>query len=340
LNELTSIAAPVLVTGAGGLIGSAICRELAARGIATRAFLAPEEPTTNLLGLCGVEILRGDVRDATAIYEAAKGCGSLVHCAALNSLWRKDPKEFYSVNVEGTEIACRAAMASGIARFVFTSSCEVTGPALPGAPADERRPLDPSRVHGHYERSKFFSEQTVRRHVVNGLPAVILRPTAVMGPGDIHCTPPCMLIRAFVERRIPAYYDAGINIVDVRDVATAHVTALTDGERGGTYILGGHNLLLSKLFAKLSRLTGVKAPRLTVGYWTAYAMTAVRCVKSAALGVDPGVTISGLRTVRYPWFFDSSKAQRELGFEARPLEETIRDSTAPAGKSTACQSAR
>lgn len=314
---------PVFVTGAGGLIGSAVCRILSEGGHEVRALLAPEESDENLAGIPGIDAVRGDVRDADALARHLRGCGAFIHGAALNRLWHRPRRDFSDINVGGTENACRAAKAAGIARFVFISSCEVMGPARQGAPADEGRPLDGRRVRGPYERSKFRAEEIVQRHVGAGLPALIIRPTAVLGAGDIHGTPPGRLLRALLRSEIPAYYDAGINLVDARDAAQAIVAALASGRVGEAYIVGGHNLRLSELFDLIERAFGVVAPPRRLGYRSAYAAAAAQWLRSCLTGGDPGITVSGVRTLKHPWFFDSSKAMRELGLIPRPLAETV-----------------
>lgn len=321
-NEIPS---PVFVTGAGGLIGSAICAELCRMGVATIALLKPDESAENIKGLTGIPIIRGDVRNAAAMIEAARPCRSVVHAAALNTLWHRPARQFYAVNVKGTVNVLEAALAAGVRRFVFTSSCEVMGRARCDCTRNERAPLDPRSVSGHYEMSKYLAESKVAEYRKRGVRSTIIRPTAVVGPGDIHVSPPGMLIRAFIRGGIPAYYDAGINIVDSRDVAKAHIAALARPVEDETFIVGGHNVRMRELFAELSKASGIQAPARTVGYRTALAAAAVRSFASLITRDHPGITINGIRTIRYPWFFDTTKAREELGLEPRPLTETVGD---------------
>jgi len=315
----------IFITGAGGLIGSAICAELSMNGVPVRALLAVDESSENLRGLEGIEICRGDIRDASAVARLAKGCEAFIHLAALNRLWHRPAKDFYEINVEGTANACRAAIEADVWRFIYTSSCEVMGPARRGAPTDETMILSKQRVRGHYERSKFLAEETVRDFTTKGLHATIIRPTAVIGPGDIHGTPPGRLIRKFLSGKIHAYYDTGINIVDSRDVAAAHVAALSLDHTDDTYILGAHNIKFSELFKLLASESGVGAPSRKVGYTSAYLSVLGMNLGSLISGCNPGITLSGIRTIRHPWFFNTLKARRELDFHPRPLRDTIRD---------------
>lgn len=287
--------------------------------------LAAGEPSANIDSIGGMEIARGDVRDQALMRELAKNCEAVIHTAALNRMWHRPIRDFYDINTRGTANVLRAALAAGARRFIHTSSCEVMGPAARGVVADEGQAISLCRVRGHYERSKFLAEMVVGKFAKKGLPAVILRPTAIVGPGDIHGTPPGRLIRAFLRQEIPACFDAGINVVDSRDVAMAHVAALGAGRAGQIYIVGGHNIRLSDLFGMLERESGVPAPPRTVGFHAAYAAACIRWMISIITRSDPGITVSGIRTLRHPWHFDSSKARRELGLEPRSLAETVRD---------------
>lgn len=317
-----------LVTGAGGLIGSAICRELSVRGIAVRAVLADGESDENIRGLRGVEMERCDIRNLELLSKLARGCDAVFHLAALNRLWHRPIADFYSINVDGTANACKAAQDAGVKRFIHTSSCEVMGPAEAGIVANEERRVSFSSMPGPYEKSKFFAEQVVRDFASKGLRATIIRPTAVVGPNDIHGTPPARLITKFIRGGIKYYYNAGINIVDSRDVAAAHVEALLRGGNGDVYIAGGHNIMLRELFNMLSDGLGMKARPREIGYRVAYLVTLAICAKSAFTGEDPGITTGGVRTIRHPWFFDNAKARRDLKLTPRPLAETIRDAVA------------
>lgn len=318
------IPSPIFITGAGGLIGSAVCKELAQTGISIHALLAPNESDENIRGIPGVHLVRGDIRDEPRVRELIRGSEAVVHAAALNTLWHKPARDFYSVNVRGTESVCQAARDAGVKSFVFTSSCEVMGYSR-NHPANEATPLNYKRVRGHYERSKFLGELTVREYAERGLPVTILRPTAVIGPGDIHVSPPGMLIRAFLERRIPAYFDAGINVVDSRDVALAHVKALARSFRNETFIVGGYNVRFSDLLGEISAASGIPAPTRAVGYRTALAGAVFREIQSLFTREHPGITVNGMRTIKHDWFFDTMKAREQLGLTPRPLSVTIRD---------------
>ncbi len=307
------------------MIGSHICRELHKSGCSTRALLQNDESDENIRGIDGIEIVRGDIRDPSFIKKLLSGCDACVHSAALNKLWHKPSKEFYETNVLGTKNICEAAFSNNIKKMVYTSSCEVMGPSPNERLRDEKTKLIEEKVRGHYERSKFKAEEIIRGFIKSGLPAVIIRPTAVVGAGDINLSPPGRLIKSFLTGNVIVYYDSGVNIVDVEDVAKAHINALCDGKAGSLYIVGGHNVMFEDFFQVMSELSGIKQPNTKLKYSTALISTIALNLRALITRRDPGVTVSGIRTIRHPWFFDSSKAKRELGLTVKPLKDILRN---------------
>ncbi|HPW45158.1 MAG TPA: NAD-dependent epimerase/dehydratase family protein [bacterium] len=315
----------ILVTGAGGLIGSAVCSRLYSMNIEFRAMLWNDESEENISHLDGIEKIRGDVRDRQSIKKALSGCTGCVHCAALNRLWNEDPREFSEINIDGTRNICDESLSSGIKKIVFTSSCDAMGPSTDGKPRNEDSPINRASVKGGYERSKLESEEIIASLSGERMSHAIIRPAAVIGPGDIHLTPPGKLIRNFLSGKLPAYYNAGINFVDSRDVAAAHVKAITTPGIEGTFILGGHNIFLHKLFTMLKKISGIDSLPVKIPYPLALATAFVLEVKGDVSRSDPGITVNGVKTVKHPWFFDSTKAEKMLDHRPRPIEQTLSD---------------
>ncbi|MBT3182466.1 MAG: NAD-dependent epimerase/dehydratase family protein [Deltaproteobacteria bacterium] len=314
----------ILVTGAGGLIGSHICRMLQRSDCSIRALLWDTESDENIRELDNIEVIRGDIRDPSLTKSSLSGCDACIHTAALNKLWHKPSKEFYETNVLGTKNICEAAFSNKIKKLVYTSSCEVMGPSPNERQRDENTRLIEESVRGHYERSKFKAEEIIRGFIKSGLPAVILRPTAVIGSHDINLTPPGRLIRSFLSGEVVVYYDSGVNVVDASDVAKAHISALNGSKTGSTYIVGGHNIMFEDLFKIMSSLSGIKSPHTKLKFSTALISVGLLGIRAFITRKDPGVTISGIKTIRHPWFFDSSKAQRELGLTPKPLKDILK----------------
>src|SRR3989338_3154381 len=314
----------IFVTGAGGFIGSHIIRSLLNSNHEVLALLAPDEIDFNLKGL-SVKMIRGDIRDRNLLSTSLQNCDAVIHAAALNTFWYRPVKKFYEVNEQGTKCICAAAKAARIKHFVFLSSCDVMGKEPDNNPRDETSPL-PQYINGHGERSKAFAEAIVRDHIQQGFPATIIRPTAVLGPNDIHGTPPGRLIRAFLKGKLPFYYDAGINMVDVRDVATAIVAALHQEPNGKIYLLGGHNLFISDLLQQLEKNTNIKKPLLRLPYFLASSASRAAEILARATKRAPLATRTSVRLVKHHWFFDCIKAQTEIKLSPRPFEETVRES--------------
>lgn len=318
-----------LVTGASGFVGSAVVRQLLARGEAVRVLVRPSSDRSNLSRL-EVEIVEGDLREPGSLAAACRGCTGLYHVAADYRLWTRDPSELYASNVDGTRNLMEAALTAGMKRIVYTSSVATLGLHADGSPANEESPVTLENMIGHYKRSKFLAERTVDSLVKEaGLPAVIVNPSTPIGPYDIRPTPTGRMIRDAAAGRIPAYVDTGLNIVHVEDVARGHLLAYDGGRIGRRYILGGENLELREILAIIARLVGRKAPRIRLPR-AAVVPIALIAEAWARLtdGKEPQVTMDGLRMSRKKMFFDAARARTELNYSARPAIEAIADAVA------------
>jgi dihydroflavonol-4-reductase len=316
----------VLVTGASGFVGSAVVRQLLARGERVRVLVRPASDRRNVSGLA-VEIVEGDLRQASSLAAACAGCSALYHVAADYRLWTRDPRELYASNVEGTRNLMRAALGAGIPRIVYTSSVATLGLHGDGSPASEDSPVGLANMIGHYKRSKFLAERAVDELVAReGLPAVIVNPSTPIGPHDVKPTPTGRMIRDAAAGRIPAYVDTGLNLVHVEDVARGHLLAFERGQVGRRYILGGEDMALRDILAAIARHAGRRPPRVRLPRSALYPVALVAETWAwATRGDEPQVTLDGLRMSRKKMFFDSGRARRELGYTARPALEAIAD---------------
>ncbi|WP_370643286.1 hopanoid-associated sugar epimerase [Roseomonas cutis] len=318
----------VLVTGGSGFLGSAVLRALRGRGLRVRALVRPTSPRANLEGL-GCEIVEGDLTDAASLPAALRGARHLFHVAADYRLWAPDPAAILLANVEGTRNLMRAALAAGVERVVHTSSVATLRVAGAAGPVDETAPAAPDQAIGAYKRSKTLAERLVEEMVAReGLPAVIVNPSTPVGPRDIRPTPTGRIILDAARGRIPAFVETGLNIAHVDDIAAGHLLAHERGRAGERYILGGENLPLRLLLAEIAQLTGRPAPRLRLPrrplFPLAYGAEAVARVT----GKEPLLTVDGLRMAGHRMFFTSAKAERELGYRARPAREGVADALA------------
>ncbi|MBX6322804.1 MAG: NAD-dependent epimerase/dehydratase family protein [Rhodospirillaceae bacterium] len=316
-----------LVTGATGFVGSAVARALKAAGHRVRVLARPRSDRSNLEGL-GVEVAEGDLLDPASFAPALRGCTLLFHVAADYRLWVPDPRPMYQANVEGTRRLLEAAGAAGLQRIVYTSSVATLGHTADGSPADEDTPVSLSDMIGHYKRSKFLAEQAVRELAGRGLPVVIVNPSTPVGPGDLRPTPTGRMVLEAAQGRTPAYVDTGLNIVHVDDVAQGHLLALERGRMGERYVLGGQNMALKDIFAAIAALTGRPAPRLRVPLGVVLPVAYAAEAWARVSGREPFVTVDGVRLAARKMYFSSARAERELGYRARPAVEALRDAVA------------
>lgn len=297
-------------------------RALLDSGVAVRCLVRDTSPRRNLEGSMA-EVVEGDLRDADSLRRAVKGCDRVFHCAADYRFYAPDPRELYDSNVEGTRNVMQAAFEEGVRRVVYTSSVGALGLNRDGSPADESTPVTLDDMVGHYKRSKFLAERAAEQWAAKGLPVVIVNPSAPVGDGDLKPTATGKMILDFLNRKVPAFVDTGLNLVDVRDVALGHLLAAEKGRVGEKYILGNRDMTLEEIFQTLSRITGLPAPRVRLPHWVPLTVAAVETGVSRVLRREPSVPLEAVRLSRYRMFFDPSKAVRELGLPQTPIEEPL-----------------
>ncbi|GGF36998.1 hypothetical protein GCM10011611_49350 [Aliidongia dinghuensis] len=314
-----------LVTGATGFVGSAVARKLIAAGHEVRVLVRAGSDRRNLAGLDAAPVV-GSLDEPATLAPALKGCEALFHVAADYRLWVPEPAKMYRTNVDGTVALMEAALAAGVGRIVHTSSVATLGLLPGGADSDEATPVTIEQMVGPYKRSKFLSEEAVQRLArERGLPAVIVNPSTPVGPRDVKPTPTGRTIVEAASGRMPAFVDTGLNFAHVDDVAEGHLLAFDKGKIGERYILGGENLTLSAFLAIIARLTGRKAPTISLPIDLLMPLAYGAELYARVTGKEPFVTRDGLTLARKKMFFTIAKAQRELGYAPRPAEEGIRD---------------
>jgi dihydroflavonol-4-reductase len=314
-----------LVTGASGFIGSAVVRALLQAGYDVRVLVRAQSDRSNIKGL-SVDVVIGDLADRASLARAVAGCDALFHVAADYRIWVPDPDHIYGINVTGTRELMMAAADAGVSRIVYTSSVATLGLNGDGSPADEDTPATIADMIGHYKRSKFLAEQAVHELVVRaGLPAVIVNPSAPVGPRDIRPTPTGRLIVDAARGRMPAYVETGLNLVHVDDVATGHLLAFERGRIGERYILGAENMSLRDILQAIAEISGRHAPRLRVPHSVILPLAYVCETWARVSGSEPWITVDGVRLSKKHMYFSTAKGKRELGFDPRPARQALVD---------------
>jgi dihydroflavonol-4-reductase len=316
-----------LVTGATGFVGAAVVRALLKTGVDVRVLARRDSDFSNLQQF-KIDGAYGDLRDKESLRKALAGCGQLYHVAAHYALWARNPAIFYDVNVTGTKNLLEAARDVGTERIVYCSTIGAIGLPPDGGLGTEETPVSLEQMAGHYKRSKYLAEQEVLKLAKQGLPVVIVNPSAPVGEGDVKPTPTGQMIVEFMKGRMPAYIETGMNIVDVDDVAAGHLLAMEKGRIGERYILGTKNLMLREVFEILSHLTGVKMPSVKLPRELILPLAYLNLAFSWVTGIPPRIPLEGVKMAKYKMHYDCSKAIRELGIPQTPpeiaLEKAVR----------------
>lgn len=308
----------VLLTGATGFVGAHVLDALLARGYRVRALVRGDPSRLPRRPECTV--VTGDLRHSGELVPALRGCRFLVHTAALYSFAPRDRAAMRDINVRGTQGLLEAARIAGVTRAVVTSSSATVGPARNGRPATEEDWAESHRHASAYHQSKLEQE---RAALAARVPVITVLPTAPIGPGDHRPTPTGRMVVDLMRGRMRAVLDGGMNVVDVVDVATAHVLALERGRPGERYLAGGVNLSLADIFERIALAAGRPAPRRRLPFALAAVIGAVDEARCRVSGGIPVAPLEGVRMGRLHMHVSSAKAIRELGYHPGPVEPAI-----------------
>ena len=314
----------VFLTGATGFVGHHVARALADSGAKLRLLVRKTSNLANLEGIDG-ETEVGDLSNPASYASALKGCDAVVHVAADYRLWIPDPEAMYRANVDGTRDLLKLARDAGVKRFVYTSSVATMHFHRDGTVINEDTPVSLRDMVGHYKRSKFLAEQQAIAAAEDGQRVIILNPTTPIGPNDSKPTPTGQIFVDFLNGRFPAYMDTGMNLVDVAEVARAHVSALTKGQSGHRYILGGENLTLKQILDKMAAITGLPSPTVEIPFAVAatYAFFE-EWITGRIRKREPRATLEEVRMGRKKMYASSAHAQQELGFRILPVNPAMK----------------
>jgi len=315
-----------LVTGAAGFLGSHIARQLVARGETVRVLLRPSSSNRAIADL-PLEYVTGDLRDPASLDRALSGVARVFHAAADYRLWARKSREIYDSNVGGTKNILEAARRAHVEQFIYTSTVATIAVGRPQHP-NEFTDTRLEEMIGHYKRSKWLAEREVLEAAKQGFPAIIAMPTTPVGPWDWKPTPTGKIILDFLNGKMPGYVETGLNFVGVEECAAGHLLVSEKGKVGERYLLGSENLTLKQLLDTLSNITGLPALKLKIPHGLALGVAYAETVFSRLLGREPQIPVEGVKIARHVMFVDSSRAQRDLGFQpgsvAAALERAVR----------------
>ncbi|MGI6315268.1 MAG: NAD-dependent epimerase/dehydratase family protein [Christensenellales bacterium] len=317
-----------LVTGANGHLGSAILRELDARGAAVRALVLPGEPLE--LDPEKVEIVRGDILDNSSLDRffslPADTRIRVIHAAGIVTISSRDNPLVRKVNVEGTRNIVEACLRHKAEKLVYVSSVHAI-PEEKGRVITETKDFSPDKVEGLYARTKAEATRIVLDAAKAGLDASVVHPSGIIGPYDTGRNHLTQLVKDFVSGKLKACVTGGYDIVDVRDVAKGVVSACEKGGRGECYILSNRYVSIPELLKTLGELVGRKVPR-ALPLWFAKATAPLAELYYKLRRTPPLFTAYSLKTLATRIFYSHAKADRELGYTTTDLKTTLADTLA------------
>jgi dihydroflavonol-4-reductase len=312
-----------LVTGAAGFIGSHVVRELLAQNREVRAMVLPGEDTRNLDDLA-VEKIEANLLEPETLDTAMRGVDRVFHLAAVYAVWLPRREKIYEVNCVGSLNLLWAARKAEVEKVVYTSSAAAVGLRDGEQDADETVPFDQMGKANDYVYTKWLSEEEAKTFIPNGLPIVFCNPCFPFGARDVAPTPTGQILLDVVNGKNRFYFDGGMNVVDVEDVAKGHVLAGEHGRIGERYLLGNRNVTFKEFFELIAKVTDVplKPRKLPVGLVVPIADYLERRADNVT-HQPPLFAGSALRYAKNYLYYDTSKARKELGYEPRPIEESI-----------------
>ena len=310
-----------VVTGAGGFLGSVLVRELVARGRSVRAIIRSNAKALEELD---IEIVTADIRDSSSIDRALAGAESVFHLASVISLSGDRSGSVSATNIDGARNVAEAALKNGVKRFIHCSSIHVFDLKDHGKTINENtiRVTTDSPV---YNRTKYAGELAVRDLIKMGLPAVVIHPTGVIGPGDHRPSRMGQVLIDLSSKKLPALISGGFNWVDVRDVCVGALAAEEFGRIGESYILSGQWHSTRQLATFGEEITGTPPPNFDLPMWLAQGIAPIGSLlgnissNEYRLNSD---TVSALKAARK---ISSAKAETELGFKSRPIRNSVHD---------------
>jgi len=319
---------PALVTGASGLIGANICRALLRRGSPARALVRRVSNVDAIRGL-PVEVVYGDVLQPETLLAAAAGCEVVYHAASIFSYWGTSAAALESTAVDGVLNMLVAAKASGVRRFVLTSSSVVCGSSERASVRSEEDRLSDGEECSPYFRSKLKQEEAARQRAAElDVDLVVVNPCITVGAHDTKLSPSNAIVVAYLSDPFRSTFPGGCNVVSVRDVAEGHVLAAEKGSRNARYLLGSENLEWSLIHRMTAELCGVPAPRVYANHTTSFLAASLHEMWATWTGTKPLTTREQAKMVGRFYWYSHAKAAAELGYSPRPARQALAEAVA------------
>lgn len=314
----------ILVTGGSGYLGQALVRGLVSAGRRVRLLVrrdlhVGESPI-------GVDVRLASLTDPSEVARALRGCHQVFHLAAVVQRWLPRQEEFSRINVDGLKTLIEASRREGIERFIYTSSFLALGPT-DGAVHDEDTPRNSLKPGNAYADTKRQAEGLARQAAADGFPIVTLYPGILYGPGPrTEGNLVGQVLIRHLQEGLPGLVGGGERrwcLAYVDDVVRGHLRALEAAAVGDRFILGGENLSLRQLFARVAQITGTLAPGRTIPAWMARLVGRLQVLRARLTGQPPEITPDEVEIYTHDWAYSSARAERVLGYSATPLEQGL-----------------
>ncbi len=319
----------ILVTGANGLVGAAIVRQLLKKNLVVRALKRSQSDVSTLSDVASdIEWVEGDVLDIASLEIAMQGVSMVIHAAAMVFFSPKERSLMYKVNVEGTANVVNVCMAMKVKKLAFISSIAALGrPDLAHADTqktiyiNEEQKWEDSPLNSHYAKSKYQAELEVWRGVAEGLPAVIVNPSIILGEGDWTRSSSQLFKYVYDQKKF--YTEGLVNYVDVLDVAAVTVRLLLSDVENERFVLNAGTTTYKDLFEQIAKGFGQKPPSIRISPFMSEILWRIEAIRSFFTGKNPLITRETAKSARSRFAYDSTKIQKALNFVFIPLSETI-----------------
>jgi len=313
------------VTGASGHLGANLVRSLLAKKWRVSALIHHDKRA--LEGL-DIEYVQGDVLDKESLIKVFTGADIVFHLAGRISVVTYDRKEVEAVNITGVQNVVDTCLAAGVKRLVHTSSFHAHKQRPLDQPMDESRSLLDEGDYPPYDHSKAKGEKIVKAAIEKGLDAIIINPSGMLGPNDFKPSHFGTTLLSMAKGKTPALVDAGLSWVDIRDVAEGMIQACEQAKPGTKYFLSGNWITLKDIARQVAAITGVKQPRVVLPMWLAKISAPTAMFLERIRGRRPLFTPISLKELESNPDISHARASKELGYQPRPIEQTISDTVA------------